>query len=82
MENETIELQTVPVLPLRGLVIFPGSILHFDVARKKSVAALDAAMKNFNQSIFITTQKDSAENDVNTEHFYQTGVFARILQLF
>ena len=80
MENETIELQTVPVLPLRGLVIFPGSILHFDVARKKSVAALDAAMKNFNQSIFITTQKDSAENDVNTEHFYQTGVFARILQ--
>ena len=77
---ENIELQTVPVLPLRGLVIFPGSILHFDVARKKSVAALDAAMKNYDQNIFITTQRDSSENDVNAEHFYRTGVFARILQ--
>lgn len=80
MENENISLQTVPVLPLRGLVIFPGSILHFDVARKKSVAALDAAMKNYNQSIFITTQKDSSESDMNSDHFCKTGVYARILQ--
>lgn len=78
--NENTEIMTVPVLPLRGLVIFPGSILHFDVARKKSVAAIEAAMESYNQSIFITTQNDSSENEVNTAHFYNTGVFARILQ--
>ena len=60
-ENEKMEkeeLLTVPVLPLRGLVIFPGSILHFDVARKKSVAAIENAMENYNQNLFITTQTD------------------------
>ena len=72
-ENEKMEkeeLLTVPVLPLRGLVIFPGSILHFDVARKKSVAAIENAMENYNQNLFITTQTDSSETDVNTTHFY------------
>ena len=81
MENENTELLTVPVLPLRGLVIFPGSILHFDVARKKSVNALTAAMDNYNQSILITAQKDSAENEPDTDDYYDIGVFARILQI-
>lgn len=81
MENENKEIQTIPVLPLRGLVIFPGSILHFDVARKKSVTALTAAMENYNQNILITAQKDSAENEPDTDDFYKTGVFARILQI-
>ena len=81
MENENLELLTVPVLPLRGLVIFPGSILHFDVARKKSVNALTAAMDNYNQSIMITAQRDSSENEPDTDDYYETGVFARILQI-
>ena len=51
MENENVDILTVPVLPLRGLVVFPGSILHFDVARKRSVAALTAAMEKYNQKI-------------------------------
>lgn len=86
MDNENIEnaekeeILTIPVLPLRGLVIFPGSILHFDVARKKSVAAIEAAMENYNQNIFITTQTDSSETDVNSGHFYKTGVLAKVLQ--
>lgn len=89
MDNENIEIkidmenddiQTVPVLPLRGLVIFPGSIMHFDVARKKSVAAIQAAMENYNQNIFITTQIDSSESDVDADKFYKVGVFAKILQ--
>ena len=81
MENENLEIITVPVLPLRGLVIFPGSILHFDVARKKSVNALTAAMDNYNQSIMITAQKDSSENEPDTDDYYEIGVFARILQI-
>ena len=63
MENENVDILTVPVLPLRGLVVFPGSILHFDVARKRSVAALTAAMEKYNQKILITAQRDSSENE-------------------
>ena len=81
MENEKNEIVNVPVLPLRGLVIFPGSILHFDVARKKSINALTAAMDNYNQSILITAQKDSSENEPDTDDYYSIGVFARILQI-
>ena len=79
--NVKPEIRIVPVLPLRGLVIFPGSILHFDVARKKSVTAITAAMDNYNQSIFIAAQKDSSENDPSDSDFYNIGVFARILQI-
>ena len=78
MENENVDILTVPVLPLRGLVVFPGSILHFDVARKRSVAALTAAMEKYNQKILITAQRDSSENEPQPDDFYEMGVFARI----
>ena len=45
-----------PVIPLRGLVMFPDMVLHFDVGRKKSVAALKAAM-NADQKIFLVSQR-------------------------
>lgn len=80
MENEKTELNTVPVLPLRGLVIFPGTILHFDVARKKSIFALTEAM-NTNQYILITSQKSSTEDEPNTESLYSVGVLTKILQI-
>lgn len=51
-----------PVIPLRGLVMFPDMVLHFDVGRKKSVAALKAAM-NADQKIFLVSQKDAAVDD-------------------
>ena len=81
MENDNIEVLTVPVLPLRGLVVFPGAILHFDVARKRSVAALTASMEHYNQRILITAQKDSSENEPQPDDFYQMGVLARVLQI-
>lgn len=81
MENETLETMTVPVLPLRGLVVFPGSILHFDVIRKRSVASLTAAMENYNQRILIATQRDSSENEPQADDFYTMGILARILQI-
>ena len=52
----------LPVLPLRGLIVFPEMILHFDVGRKRSKAAIKAAMLN-NQEIFITAQKDPSVSD-------------------
>ncbi len=81
MENENKEIMTVPVLPLRGLVIFPETILHFDISRKKSLNALSAAMESYDQKVFITAQKDATENDPGASDYYDTGVLARILQI-
>ena len=80
MESENINLENVPVLPIRGLVIFPGSILHFDVARNKSVLALTDAMKN-GQHVFITSQDDLTISDPVPEDLFTVGVYARILQI-
>ena len=48
----------LPLMPLRGLMIFPHMVLHFDVGRPRSVAALEAAMLE-NQRIFLVAQKDA-----------------------
>ena len=77
--SEKIEYD-VPVLPLRGLVIFPGSILHFDVARDKSVNALTEAMDN-GKYVFITTQKSITDADPKPNDLFRIGVYAKIMQI-
>ncbi|WP_085833353.1 endopeptidase La [Clostridium merdae] len=79
IERQT-ELQTLPVLALRGLVLFPGMILQFDAGRKKSILALHEAMEQ-NQTIFLVAQKDLEDNDPNSEQMYQVGVIAKIKQI-
>lgn len=71
---------TVPVLPLRGLVVFPKTLIHFDVGRKKSIAAINKAMKN-NQLIFLSAQKDAAQNEPSVMDLYSTGVVAKVVQV-
>ena len=51
------EEMIVPLLPLRGLLVYPTMVLHLDVGRDKSVQALEKAMVD-NHLIFLTTQKD------------------------
>ena len=70
----------IPVLPLRGLVVFPKMMLHFDVARKKSADAIAKAM-NDNQLIFLTAQKDASINDPNFDDIYKVGVVTKIVQV-
>lgn len=70
----------LPVLPLRGLVLFPDMMLHFDIGRKKSALAVDYTMKN-DQLIFIGTQKDSQTQDPKLADLYETGVVARVVQI-
>lgn len=55
------KLQTVhlPVLPLRGLMLFPNMVLHFDVGRQKSVMALERGMTD-RQRVFLVSQKDES----------------------
>ncbi len=70
----------IPVLPLRGLVVFPKMMLHFDVARKKSAEAITKAM-NENQLIFLTAQKDASVSDPTFDEIYKVGVVTKIVQV-
>lgn len=77
---QKVEKITLPALALRGLVIFPGTLLQFDVGRKKSVLALEKSMED-NQLIFLVAQKDLGDNDPDGEEIYSMGVVARIKQI-
>lgn len=70
----------LPVIPLRGLVVFPDMVLHFDVGRKKSVEALRNAM-NSNQKVFLVCQKDASVDDPTIDDMYEVGVVCHIKQM-
>lgn len=70
----------VPVLALRGLVVFPKSLIHFDVARPASVAAIKVAMKS-NQTLFVTAQKDPLQSYPEFDGLYEIGTVVKILQM-
>ena len=78
--KQQTELRTLPVLALRGLVLFPGMILQFDAGRKKSILALSEAMEN-DQTILLVAQKDLEENDPSMDQLYKVGVIAKIKQI-
>ncbi|PID82386.1 MAG: endopeptidase La [Clostridiales bacterium] len=74
------EMLTLPLIPLRGLMIFPNMVLYFDVGREKSVAALEEAMIR-NQRIFLTTQKDLEVESPSEDDYYKVGVVSKIKQM-
>jgi ATP-dependent Lon protease len=78
--SKTKTLLTMPALPMRGLVIFPKMILHFDVGREKSVDALKAAASS-GRKIFLVTQEDPTHDDVDDSVIYKIGVIAEVRQL-
>lgn len=67
----------MPTVALRGLVVFPGMNINFDVGREKSIAALKTAMSH-NQELFLVTQKDIRENDPDYDELYKVGTIARV----
>ncbi|MGB7606149.1 MAG: endopeptidase La [Lutisporaceae bacterium] len=70
----------LPLLPLRGLSIFPYMILHFDVGREKSVRALEEAMIN-DQLILLVTQKEAQTDFPSKDDFYEVGTVSKVKQL-
>ncbi len=84
MTNKEIEIgkpfMDLPIVALRGLVVFPGMNLHFDVGRKKSLAALKTAMDT-DQKVLLVTQKDSAVDDPKLDDIYDVGVICDIKQM-
>ena len=75
-----LQIATLPVVALRGLVIFPKMMLHFDIGRKKSAAALNAAMEG-EREIFLVAQKDLQEDDPKQSDLYACGVVASVRQV-
>lgn len=77
LEAEFLDL---PMIPLRGLAVFPNMVLHFDIGREKSINALEKAMVN-NQYIFLSSQKDENTDLPTTKDFYEIGTVAKIKQM-
>ena len=71
---------TFPAIAMRGIVMFPSMILHFDVGREKSILAIKEAMKK-DQLIFLVAQKDYTVEEPQKEDLYKVGVVAKIVQL-
>ncbi|WP_353199100.1 endopeptidase La [Sandarakinorhabdus sp.] len=72
--------QTLPVLPLRDIVVFPQMIVPLFVGREKSVAALEAAMQN-GRTVFLLSQKNPGDEDPGADELYDVGTLATVLQL-
>ena len=79
-KKKSIKKQTLPLLPLRGLTVFPHMILTFDVGREKSIRALEESMTN-NQLIFLVTQKDAKTDSPEGDDLYSVGTISRVKQL-
>ena len=70
----------LPVLPLRGMMIFPGMLLHFDVGRQRSIAALEQGMMN-DQRIFLVSQIKDETEDPGPEDLCEVGTIAQVRQV-
>nr|WP_317401631.1 endopeptidase La [uncultured Gemmiger sp.] len=70
----------LPAIALRGLVVFPNNIIHFEVGRAKSIAAIEAAMHG-NSNIFLVAQKETDTEEPTAADLYTYGVIAEIKQV-
>lgn len=76
-ENKSVSM---PMVALRGIVIFPEMTLHFDVGRKKSIKAVKTAMEN-KSNIYLSAQIDLECDDPSQDDIYSTGVVCEIKQV-
>ena len=75
-----VKTATLPLIPLRGMVVFPRMLLHFEIGREKSALALRGAMDT-DQTVFLVAQKNLADADPSITGLYATGVVAKICQV-
>jgi ATP-dependent Lon protease len=78
MKTETI--YTVPLLPLRGMHVYPTMVLHLDVGRDRSIEALENAMLN-DQVVFLSAQKDPELDDPAGDDVYEVGTLTKVKQM-
>ena len=70
----------IPTVALRGLVVLPGEMLHFDAGRPKSVHALNRAMDE-EGLIFVSAQKDPKISEIEPDDIYETGTLCALRQV-
>ena len=80
--EKTVMKQTsvLPTLPVRGLVVFPNTLVHFDVAREKSLLALENAMVN-KQMAFVSMQTDPTIENPKVSDIEKVGTICKISQV-
>ncbi len=78
--KEEIKTETMPLIALRGISVFPRTEIRFDIERDKSVQALEAAM-NGNSLVFLANQKDPAVDLPTAKDLYTVGTVARIKRI-
>jgi len=69
-----------PLIALRGITVFPGIVIHFDLNRKKSIAAVNAAMQN-TQEVVVCCQRQTEMDDPGKEDLYEVGTLVVIKQV-
>src|SRR3989338_2156127 len=79
-EEQVKILNTLPVLPLRDVVVYPHMVIPLFVGRRKSIRAIEAAMADSKQ-IFLSAQREASKDDPDTKDLYEVGTVATILQL-
>ncbi len=79
-KNIKVKNRVLPLLPLRGMTVFPYMTMPFDVGREKSVKALEEAMIN-NQLILLVAQKDAKVDEPDFKDIYTVGTVSRVKQL-
>ncbi|MGO4778808.1 LON peptidase substrate-binding domain-containing protein, partial [Lysobacter sp. 2RAB21] len=80
MTESSAESMTLPVLPLRDVVVFPHMVIPLFVGRDKSIRALDQAMES-DKRILLVAQKSAETDDPGAEDLYEIGTLAQVLQL-
>jgi ATP-dependent Lon protease len=80
MSRNEKEICRLPVVAMRGVVVFPEMVMHFDVAREKSIQALTAAYES-DRKIFLVAQNDVFVEDPTAKDLYQYGVIAEVRQI-
>ena len=73
-------IMKMPAVALRGTVIVPGMVAHFDVSRAKSIKAVEEAMMD-EQKIFLVAQKDVEQENPDIEDLFKIGIIAEVKQV-
>jgi ATP-dependent Lon protease len=81
-ENQNVEIpQTLPMLPVRDIVVFPYMIIPLFVGRESSIRSVEEALTKRDRLIFLASQKDITEESPTPESIYETGTVAKIMRM-
>lgn len=80
LSESSKKTREIPLIPLRGITVFPYMVLHFDIGREASISALEEAMVN-DQLIFLASQKDAEIEKPTQDDFYDVGTISKIKQM-